>query len=42
MDDAKYIQSMKSLDLYSSVMKKLTVSPQMLSDDEKHISLLAL
>jgi len=35
MDDAKYIQSMKSLDLYSSVMEKLTVNPQLLSDDEK-------
>lgn len=35
MNDAKYIQSMKTLDLYSSVMEKLTVTPQSLTADEK-------
>lgn len=35
MDGAKYIQSMKSLNLYSSVMEKLTVNPRLLTDDER-------
>ena len=35
MDDAKYIQSLKSLELYSGVMEKLTVNPTLLTSDEK-------
>lgn len=35
MNDEKYIQSLKTLELYSAIMKKLTVNPQDLTDDEK-------
>lgn len=39
MDDAKLIQSMRQLPVYSDVLKKLTVNPLSLSDDEKTYAL---
>lgn len=35
MDDAKLIDKLNSLQSYSDILKKLTINPQLLTDDEK-------
>ncbi len=35
MDDVKFIHSLKQLSVYSDIMEKLTVNPQLLSENEK-------